>query len=89
MAESKVNLSNSDNTDNLGISGVKLYSRELVYVQEPDTWDDTGMDQELRVTTLDGGGGSYITIETKRWAIDRTDIDGFCKLLRSALEGLE
>ena len=68
---------------------IKLFSKELVYVQEPDSFDPAQMDQELRVSTDDAGGGSYIILETKRWAIDRTDIDEFCKLLKDALEGLE
>lgn len=68
---------------------IRLFSRELVYVQEPDSCDPSQMDQELRVTTLDGGGGSYISLQTDRWALDKTEIDEFCKLLRSALEGLE
>ena len=66
-----------------------LYSRELVYTQERDTWDAGQDDQGLRITTHDGGGGSYLTIETKRWGLDREDIPAFCELLMKALDGLE
>lgn len=67
----------------------KLYSKELTYTQERDTWDSGQDDQEFRITTHDGGGGSYLTIETKRWGLDREDIPAFCKLLTDALEGLD
>ena len=68
---------------------IRLFSKELVYVQEPDSCDCGQMDQELRVSTDDAGGGSYIILKTERWALDRDDIDEFCKLLKDALEGLE
>lgn len=68
---------------------IKLFSRELVYVQERDTWDSGQDDQELRITTHDGGGGNYITIETQRWGLDKADIPAFCDMLLKALEGLE
>ena len=68
---------------------IRLFSKELVYVQEPDSCDPSQMDQQLRVSTDDAGGGSYIILKTERWALDRDDIDGFCKLLKDALEGLE
>ena len=70
-------------------SGVKLYSRELVYTQERDTWDAGQDDQELRITSQDSGSGNYLTIETKRWALDREDLPAFCDLLLKALEGLK
>ena len=66
-----------------------LYSRELVYTQERDTWDAGQDDQELRIATHDSGGGSYLTIETQRWGLDREDIPAFCELLMKSLEGLE
>lgn len=68
---------------------VKLYSREVVYIQERDTWDSGQDDQELRITTQDSGAGNYITIETKRWALDREDLPAFCDMILKALEGLE
>ena len=68
---------------------VKLFSKELVYVQEPDSCDPSQMDQELRIMTDDAGGGSYIILKTDRWAIDRDEIQQFCDMLLKALEGLE
>lgn len=68
---------------------VRLYSRELVYTQDPDTWDGSGVDQELRITTHDSGAGNYVTIETKRWGIDRDEIQQFCDMILKALEDLE
>lgn len=66
----------------------KLYDRTLTYIQDSDTWDK-GDGQELKVQTLDSGGGSYLIIQTDRWALDREDIDAFCQLLKDSLEGLE
>ena len=68
---------------------VKLFSKELVYVQEPDSCDPSQMDQELRIITDDAGGGSYIILKTERWAVDRDEIQQFCDMLIKALEGLE
>ena len=68
---------------------IRLFSRELVYVQEKDTWDSGLDDQELRITTHDSGSGNYITIETQRWGLDKEDIPAFCDMLLKALEGLE
>lgn len=68
---------------------VKLFSKELVYVQEPDSCDPSQMDQELRIMTDDAGGGSYIILKTERWAVDRDEIQQFCDMLIKALEGLE
>jgi len=68
---------------------IRLLSKELVYVQEPDSCDPGQMDQGLRISTDDAGGGSYLILKTDRWALDRTDIDDFCNLLRSVLDGLE
>ena len=68
---------------------IRLFSKELVYVQEPDSCDPSQMDQELRIITDDAGGGSYILLKTERWAIDRDEIPAFCDMLIKALEGLE
>lgn len=68
---------------------IKLYSRELLYTQEPDTWDSGQDDQELRIKSQDSGSGNYITIETKRWALDREDLPAFCDMLLKTLEDLE
>jgi hypothetical protein len=43
----------------------------LTFTQDTDCCDMTGNGcQTLRVTTEDGGGGSYFVLETERWAID-------------------
>jgi len=69
---------------------IRLYSRELLYVQDSDTWDSKSDQQELRIVTHDcGDGTNYITIKTDRWAIDRDEIQQFADMLLKAMEGLE
>ena len=41
-----------------------------VYTQDCDQSNDI---QELKLSTGDNGGGRYLVIETKRWAIDSID----------------
>ncbi len=48
----------------------------LHFEQEKDCCDDVtfkGDPQKLLVRVSDGGGGAFITIETKRWAIDSAE----------------
>lgn len=68
---------------------IRLFRKELVYVQEPDSCDSAQLDQTLYISTDDAGGGSYVILKTDRWALDRDDIDGLCQQLKDALEGLE
>ena len=41
--------------------------------------------QLLDIECINAGGGHYLVIETERWAIDETDIDGFAQRLRDVL----
>ncbi len=49
---------------------VELYSGKLEYTQESDCCGDDGISQVLTVSSWDGGGGKYFTIESDRWAFD-------------------
>lgn len=69
---------------------MKLVERVLTYDQDKDCCDSvSAICQLLTIRTQDGGGGSYVVIETDRWAIDRDDIDKFCQTLKDILNGLE
>ena len=50
---------------------MKIEKCRFTYSQESDTCGD-GEDQILEVQVMDGGGGPYITIKTKRWSFDST-----------------
>jgi hypothetical protein len=71
---------------------MKPVEKSITYEQEPDCCDGTSdYAQHLIVTTQDGGGGAYLTLQTERWAIDRDDlISGkFAAQLLTILEGME
>ena len=38
--------------------------------------------QTLTASAEDGGGGAYLVIKTKRWAIDSDDIDKFAAAMK-------
>lgn len=49
----------------------KLDSLEAVYVQEPDTEDDSHDVQQLRIRTAGGPAPAhYFVLETNRWAVE-------------------
>ena len=58
------------------------------YVQDGDSCSGEGM-QALTVKTADAGGGSYVVIKTRRWAIDADGIDDFAAMLRAALAAVK
>lgn len=66
----------------MGIKGVRLSEASFFFFQDSDTNQDGDDGQTLRVFTEDGGAGSYLVIETERWAIDLDDIDKFCDALK-------
>lgn len=54
--------------------------------QEADSCQDMTKFPEGQTITLkvdDAGGGKFIVLETKRWAIDVDNIDAFAKLLKN------
>lgn len=59
---------------------LSLSEATAIYTQEADTWD-TGEFQELKLTSLDSGGGKYLVIETQRWAMDADEIQKFANFL--------
>lgn len=69
---------------------MKLYDKTLTYTQDIDTWQSSNDgDQVLTIKTHrvdDGPDGSYLTLETTRWALDLEDIDAFCDELKKILK---
>lgn len=43
------------------------------YWQEPDCCS-TEEEHELMVKTMDGGGGHYLVLSTKRWSVDEDEL---------------
>jgi hypothetical protein len=48
--------------------GVSEFS--ITYTQHPDSCSSTDEFQELVIKTEDAGGGKFLVLETKRWAIN-------------------
>ena len=66
----------------MGIKDVQLFSVAYEFSQDSDSCQPQDNGQNLKVFTGDGGGGSYVIIETARWAIDDDDIDKFADCLK-------
>lgn len=69
---------------------VKLYDKTLTYTQDIDTWQSSNdVCQTLTIKTHrvdDGPNGSFLTLETTRWALDHDEIDKFCDELKKILK---
>ena len=67
----------------MNIKGVKTYDVAFTFSQDPDTWQSSDvLGQDIKISTAESGGGSYIIIETERWAMDADEIDDFCDCLK-------
>lgn len=63
-----------------------IESVRVQYGQAADACDETRNSvQLLDIECINADGGHYLVIETERWAIDETDIDGFAQRLRDVL----
>ena len=60
----------------------ELSEATAIYTQEADTWDP-GECQELKLTSIDGGAGKYLILETQRWALDADQIQDFASFLQT------
>lgn len=60
------------------------------YMQDADSCQDvaSGNVQSIAIQTMNGGNGTFLVIETERWAIDGTEkaLKEFCNALRDALK---
>ena len=68
--------------DFMGIKDVSLNRVTYEFSQESDSNQSVDLGQSIKISTDDGGGGSYIIIETERWAMDSDEIDKFCACLK-------
>jgi len=66
----------------MNIQSAQLNRVSYEFSRDSDSCQDDDSCQSIKIFTEDGGGGSYIIIETKRWAIDPNDIDKFCDALK-------
>jgi len=67
--------------------GVQLSSLSATFYQDTDPCQENDIGQELVVSTADAGGGNFLVIETKRWAINADEVDEFCQMLKDVLKG--
>jgi hypothetical protein len=65
----------------------KLFEWTETWIQESDT-NDPGGGQALRLKAEDNGAGEgcFLVVETKRWALDRENIDAFADALKRFIE---
>ena len=65
---------------------MRLVETTKVFIQDADCCDsNSGLDQQLTVSTQDGGGGKYIVISTDRWALNPDEIEDFIKALKEMI----
>lgn len=70
---------------------MRIYDKRITLTQPIDTWQDfNDDDQQIIIQThCVDDNAHYLTIETKRWAIDKEDIPKLADLLTSMLIELE
>lgn len=67
---------------------MQLIHKKLQFMQDNDCVDSDKDGQYLDVEIVDGGGGAFAIITTKRWAMDEKDIDDFCNTLKEQIKGV-
>ena len=70
----------------------KLIHKKCTFTNEPDSCDPDELAHSLTVETQDAGGGVYLVLSTKRWALDPrcdTEWEEFRRMLLDVLEGVE
>jgi len=55
------------------------------YEQDNDSCDSNTDGQCLTVQSHNAGGGWYLTLKTKRWALNADELDEFVAMLRGVL----
>lgn len=74
------------NTELIYTKGVEIGEVSFEFSQDVDSCQDSNdICQVIKVFTQDAGGGSYICLETTRWAIDAEDIDKFAEMLKKVV----
>ena len=69
--------------------GASVVQASITLEQESDCCSDDDGGSEITIQTHDGGGGVYLTIETKRWALDPDDFEPFVESMRQLLKTVE
>lgn len=64
------------------ISKPEIFGGTIEFTQEADCCADNQLDQSIKVSVTNGGGGKYFYIETERWAFN--DIDELIAILNRA-----
>ena len=62
--------------------GVSIVEISMCLSQDNDTWDTDLGGQFMDIKVLDSGGGSYLVLETERWALDADDADAYAVLFK-------
>ena len=70
---------------------MKLVRVTEVYSQDEDCCGRVdALGQDITISTEDGGGGSYVTIQTDRWAMDDDkEIDTFAAKMKVLLKRVD
>ena len=62
--------------------GVDLFETSFTFSQDSDSNELGDPGQDLKVSVESAGGGYFLVLESKRWAIDFKDLDRFVKMLK-------
>ena len=77
---------------NLGesIENLKVFSADFtIELAEDRDCCSTDDENTLKIHTENGGGGNYIILSTKRWAIDEDTVDAFCDFLKNVIKNVQ
>ena len=60
---------------------VNLERMEIIYSQQSDSCEKGEPGQILTINSDDAGGGPFIYISTKRWAMDWDEVDNLIQII--------
>ena len=68
---------------------MKLYEITQKYYQDQDDCSDDNADQSITISSCNAGSGTYITIQTERWALDLDEIDKLADAMKNLIKELD
>jgi hypothetical protein len=67
-------------------AGIEVSEVKVTFYQSSDSCDPNECGQNLEITTDDAGGGPFVWIETKRWALGDDELDFLSQACKKVLE---
>jgi len=62
--------------------GIHMATNKVTFYQEQDCCSDHKGEQELKIEVHDGGGGAYVVIKTKEFALDTVSAEWLTETIK-------